>query len=88
MTPVEDVLARFDIATSSSAPAHFDCMDRLGRRRFDIWLDPNLSDEDWQASVDDAAGSLKRPWKRGEPDDQEDACIDSHRLFATAGRDA
>ncbi len=34
----------------------------------DIWLDPNLSDEDWQAAVDDAAGTLKRPWKRGEPD--------------------
>ncbi|MFN7333031.1 MAG: hypothetical protein ACK5ST_00340 [bacterium] len=34
----------------------------------DIWLDPNLSDEDWQAAVDDAAGFLKRPWKRGEPD--------------------
>ncbi len=69
MTPVEDVLARFDIATSSSAPAHCGCMGSIGKRGTStFWLDPNLSDEDWQAAVDDAAVSLKRPWKRGEPD--------------------
>ena len=34
----------------------------------DIWLDPNLSDDEWQAAVDVAAGSLRKPWKRGEPD--------------------
>ncbi len=32
MTPVEDVLARFDIATSSSAPAHFVCMESIGKK--------------------------------------------------------
>jgi hypothetical protein len=69
MTPVEDVLAKFrhryNIIGSGGLRLHGIDWEEGD---LDIWLDPSLSDEDWQASVDDAAGSLKRPWKRGEPD--------------------
>lgn len=69
MTPVEDVLAKFRhryiIIGSGALRLHGIDWEEGD---LDIWLDPNLSDEDWQAAVDDAAGSLKRPWKRGEPD--------------------
>ena len=60
MTPVEDVLAkirhRYLIIGSGSLRLHGIDWEEGD---LDIWLDPNLSDEDWQASVDDAAGSLK-----------------------------
>ena len=69
MIPVEEVLARFRhryiIIGSGALRLHGIDWEEGD---LDIWLDPSLSDDDWQASVDDAAGSLKRPWKRGEPD--------------------
>ncbi len=32
MTPVEDSWPDYDIATSSSAPAHFACMESIGKK--------------------------------------------------------
>ena len=81
MTPVEDVLARirhrYLIIGSGALRLHGIDWEEGD---LDIWLDPNLSDEDWQASVDDAAGSLKRPWKRGEPETDQEDCV--HRLVS------
>ncbi len=90
MTPVEDVLARFRhrylIIGSGALRLHGIDWEEGD---LDIWLDPNLSDEDWQAAVDDAADSLKRPWReRRTRRFGWSACINSHRLLATAGRDA
>jgi len=69
MTPVEDVLAKFRhryiIIGSGALRLHGIDWEEGD---LDIWLDPNLSDDEWQAAVDVAAGSLRKPWKRGEPD--------------------
>ncbi len=45
----------------------------------DIWLDPNLSDEDWQTAVNDAAGSLKR---LGSEANQTGRVVCVHRLVS------
>ena len=65
MTPVEDVLAKFRhryiiIGTDALRLHGIDWEEG----DLDIWLDPNLSDDEWQAAVDVAAGSLRKPWKR------------------------
>ncbi len=81
MTPVEDVLARFRhrylIIGSGALRLHGIDWEEGD---LDIWLDPNLSDEDWQAAVDDAADSLKR-LGRGEPDGSV-VCV--HQLASPA----
>jgi hypothetical protein len=69
LTPVQDVLAKFRhrylIIGSGAMRLHgIDWEDG----DLDIWLDPNLSDQEWQSAVNAASGSLKQPWKRGEPD--------------------
>jgi len=65
MTPVEDVLAKFRhryiIIGSGALRLHGIDWEEGD---LDIWLDPNLSDDEWQAAVDVAAGSLRKPWKR------------------------
>jgi len=69
MTPVQDVLAklrhRYLIIGSGGMRLHGIDWEEGD---LDIWLDPNLSNEEWQAAVNVATGLLKQPWKLGEPD--------------------
>ncbi len=89
MTPVEDVLARFRHRYLIIGSAHFACMESIGRKAISTFglipISPmrtgkRLSMMPLVLSSDLGSEESRRI--------RRTACIDSHRLLATAGRDA